>query len=52
VCLIEGGRILGFVDAALTVLWGCQQLGKLGSANNHPQKRPIPRQAGLFASGD
>ena len=33
--------------AALTVLWGCQLLVELGNANHHPQKRPIPRQAGL-----
>ena len=29
-----------------TLLWGCPQLCKLGSANHHPQKRHLPRQAG------
>ena len=29
------------------MLWGCPLLIKLGSAKHHPQKRHIPRQAGL-----
>jgi hypothetical protein len=34
------GRLLFF--------WGCHQLGNLGCAKHHPQKRHIPRQAGLW----
>jgi hypothetical protein len=33
--------------AAQTVLRGCHQLDKLGSANHHPLKKPFPRQAVL-----
>jgi hypothetical protein len=35
------------LDYVLALLWGCHLLGKLGSAKHHPQKRHIPRQAGL-----
>ena len=42
----EGVKRVKWRCAAPTVLWGCHLLGKLGSANNHPQKRHIPRQAG------
>jgi hypothetical protein len=35
---------------ALALLWGCPQLCKARKANHHPQKKPIPRQAGLFDS--
>ncbi len=33
-------------DDFLTLLWGCPQLCKTWKANHHPQKKPIPRQAG------
>jgi hypothetical protein len=35
------------MSVAQTVLRGCHQLGKLGSANHHPLKKPFPRQAVL-----
>jgi hypothetical protein len=41
------GALGCFGGAAPKVLRGCHQLGKLGSANHHPQKRHLPRQAGL-----
>jgi hypothetical protein len=37
-----------FVGYVLLRLWGWQQLFELRKANHHPQKRPLPRQAGLM----
>ncbi|MBP7533956.1 MAG: hypothetical protein KA783_05890, partial [Chitinophagales bacterium] len=40
-------KLLFVGDAAHKMLWGCPQLRKVWKAKHHPQKRHIPRQAGL-----